>query len=253
MGLAPWAALLLLALASAYDVARREVPAALMLPGLAAVTAIAVAEQLLWGPDLSWPLLLYGLAANAPVMAAVYLLVRLRVLGEGDLVAYGIVWGASALDPLATCCVFPLLLTVVAYSAVGQGLVALGFLVRNLALARRELRRLPPRLRLVYALTAIPVSASKAISMRGWWYPLTFCGRAHTAFDVSEDPQEARERLRRDVERGCIGPEDTVWVTYGLPAVPFIAAGLGLALVAGDTALRALVRALTGVATPCLG
>ncbi len=250
LGLA--AALLTLIAASIYDLRAREVPAKLFVAGFAASLALGLVEAALHG-TVNGLLLAYGTVVNGLIMVALYLLVRLNHIGEGDLVAYATVWAATALNPLNGNCLFPFLFTVVAYSVALQALPALAILFYNVVFNLSELRKLPWRLRVVYSFTAIPVTARRAVSLKGWWYPLTFCSGSVATFDIREDAWAVRERLRRDLESGCMKPDQTVWVTYGIPAVPFIAVGLALSLVARDSLILLLLKACGWALPPCIG
>ena len=245
-------ALAALVAASIYDLRSREVPLWLVVTGYVAAAAVHGVEVYLAGAE-PLPILVYATAVNAVVIVAVYALVRIGYMGEGDLAAYGLVWASTALKPMAGCCVFPLLFTSLTYSVALQVSLALAILVYNLALHRRELSVLPIRLRLLYSFTAVPVRASKAVSMEGWWYPLTLCRKRVSAFDVREDAWKLREELRRDIESGCIKPDDTVWVSYGIPAVPFIAAGLALAILVHDRLILLPLRLAGWEWIPCIG
>jgi Flp pilus assembly protein protease CpaA len=250
---AAYLALLVLAIASGYDLAKREVPARLMYVGFVASLALSLVEATVGSKHPPVAVIVYGSVVNGIILLAVYVLVRLKMMGEGDLVAYGLVWASTLLDPLGNCCILPLAFTVVAYSVAAQALLAIGFLCYNLVFSREELAKLPTRLRVVYALTAIPLPAWKAVSMKGWWFPLTYCDRMLTSFNIDEDPQKARERLRGDIESGCISPSSVVWVTYGIPAVPFIALGLVLALSLGDHPIWQAISMALGVEVECIG
>ncbi len=243
--------LALLIVASYYDIREREVPSKLMYITVI-VAVLSSTMQSVFEGYASIHILVYAWTVNIIILLSTALLVRLGMLGSGDLVALVAVAAATATKPLNSSCVFPLLFASFTYAVAGQALLALGILVYNLVKVK-HLSKLPIRLRLVYMFTAIPVKAEKAVAMKGWWYPLTFCNKMLIGFNVNADPDQLRRMLEKDIEKGCIRPDDIVWVSYGLPALPFIAAGVAASLIVGDKPLLALVEALARVKLPCIG
>ncbi len=138
--------------------------------------------------------------------------------------------------------VFPVSLTMLFYYITAMLAFALYNVIYNLAKSRSELSKLPPRVRLVYMAIARPMSATKLLHSGGWWYPLNLCGKYSVRFNIYMDPEDVEREVREAIRRGCLKPEDTVWVSYGVPGIPLLTTAYVAALLIGDRPLLALLR-----------
>lgn len=232
------AALLVLAVLSLHDIRARELPPRMVHASLALVAVLRVAEYMLHPPAPPAPLWLYA-AVDAIMLAATAAVAALGLLGWGDVAALLIVAVASPLPSASSRIMPPLLPTLLYYVAMGAG-AALANFALNLIQSREELRKLPPRYRIAYALLARPVEARKLMERPGWWYPLNLCGRYSLRFNIYMNPEDVAKELKKALGKGCIKYRDRLWASYAFPGVPMITTAYALALVLGDKPLLAI-------------
>ena len=234
MVLAEAAAVAALLVASVEDMRRREVSERCYAACLAGVVAaklldIVAGHSLYYGP---LPLSLY-IVLDVFMLGAGAVLALLKLYGWGD-VAFMLLIAVASPGAPRPGSVLPALLLSLLYSGAATAAIAVYNAAVNLALHRRLLSRVPPRLRLYYLVAARPVRAEKLAARPGWRYPLSLCGRYKTRFDIYKNPEDIAREVRDAIRRGCITPRDYVWTSYGLPGIPLLALGYAAALAAGD-------------------
>jgi preflagellin peptidase FlaK len=222
---------------SVYDIRRRELPEKPTLLSLALIVALRLVE----GIGFEERLLKAYIALDIIVLLMLAALALIGYLGWGDVVVSAIIAAASPL-PAYRVILFPPILVVIAYYIVMVLLGSLSLAIINVAKNRKLLSTLPPRYRILYTFLARPVKASEIVRGRvKWWYPLTLCGEYRLHFNIYLNPDDVRREVARAISKNCLKPNDYVWVTYGVPAVPLLAAAYILTLALGDTLLLKLL------------
>ena len=208
---------------------------------VAAIAAAVAAASALAAPWRISPLPLRAyLVVNAILLLAVSLTALLGMLGWGDVAALAIMFIATPTVPNSSS-VLPTLLVVLVYY-IGLMLLYIAFnLVTNLA----RLRELPPAStrakKLLYMMIARPIEAKRLADNPGWWYPLSLCGKEKLSFNIYMNPPDVARTVQKAIRKGCVKPGEKVWATYGIPAIPLLAASYTLALVAGDKLITTLL------------
>jgi len=218
---------------------------------IALTTAVASTLAAPWSIS-PLPLQVY-LVVNMVLLAAVSLTAFLGLLGWGDVAALAIMLIASPTVPNNSS-ILPTLLVVLAYYIVLMFAYMLANLVINLYRARELPKASTRAKKLLYMLIARPVEAEKLARNPGWWYPLSLCGEEKLSFNIYMNPPDVAKAVRKAIRRGCVKPDEKIWATYGIPAIPLLAASYTLALIAGDKPITALLgihiaKALTRNAT----
>ncbi len=227
----------LLITASVYDVRTREIPDKIMylhlaIAGLGLAVGIAVGAY-----TSSPPIIVASFLVDLLVVGMLTILCHMKVLGDADLLALAALAFAAPL-PLKGLCILPPVLVVTSYYAASLAAMAIGLAAINLLLHRKELSRLPPRYKLIYPFIAYPVTASKLASNPSWWFPLEDRrGRYRVTFNVFGDPNETRRLVQKLIRTNTIKPEDKIWCSYGIPAIPVITCMLILFISLGDRPL----------------
>lgn len=231
-------ALLALTTTSVLDLRQREVEPKLWL-------AFGAPLALVSTPDICalarQPRLLFlWLASSAVVVGLVWLLYARGAMGGGDLAAVALVSLTHPTNPLKHS-VYPFPLLFMLYSSLALLCLIAAHLVVNVTVNKDELRRLPDvKLRIVFALTALPLPASRLARSR-FWYLLERVmpdgtRQFRTSFSVDEELDSGAREASELLQRGLVSPDTKLWATYGLPMLVFLCAGYVLALVL-DTAV----------------
>ena len=169
------------------------------------------------------------------------LLAFMGALGWGDVVVASMIAAASP-APAYNAKLFPPLLAAIMYYVAIIVVGSLALAAVNITRNRRQLSSLPPKYRIAYMFLARPVKARDILEGRvNWWYPLALCGKYKLSFNIYLNPEDVRREVARAISKGCLKPGDTVWVTYGVPAVPLLTISYVLALALGDTLLLKLL------------
>lgn len=173
------------------------------------------------------------------------------ILGGGDIVPLAIIGVSHPWNPLAGVLnhnqtILPPVLLVLAYASIAAASQSILILAYNLAFSRSEIRRLPNRrVKLVYALTAIPIRSAELIEKR-FWFPLErpwdSRQRYRLYFSVEEDDSDLRARIKQMIVAKKVSEEQKIWATYGIPFVTFIFAGYIAMLLLGDSLILGIIR-----------
>ena len=191
--------------------------------------------------------LIPSLVVDGLVILMVYVLYSLGMIGKGD------VFVVAALTLLFPCpgagaslhgTVFlPPIITIILYSTgfiVGYSILKL---VYNLLFNHEGLREVPGKYRALYALMGSRMRIGQYLEKK-FYYPLQVFKETEkgvlveyrAGFDAEkDDPDQYKEAIRRLVERGLVSVENYIWVTYGIPFIVPLLAGLVLFLLAGDS------------------
>ncbi|BES82131.1 A24 family peptidase C-terminal domain-containing protein [Pyrodictium abyssi] len=233
------AAILALLAFSLYDIKTRELPEKHVYAALAIMLILRVAEYRLYGLDVLFPLWVY-IVLDGVILAATATVAILGFFGWGDVAVLLLITMAS---PVAegNCIIMPPALMVLVYYVLANVAIMVANLVVNVTRNMHELRRLPLRYRLIYALIARPVNVQRLLDKPGWWYPLSLCGNYTVKFNIYLDPDDIVEEVRKAIRKGCTSQSDTVWVTYGIPGVPLFTASYMLTLLVGDKPLLSML------------
>ncbi len=235
------AVLVILLVLSYHDVRRREISyrqAAVLL----AVAALGAAVTHAWtAVPKGLPIAAY-IVSNLILLAGTAAMALLGLLGWGDVVVLAAVFLSA---PTTLGGLLPSLLVVIAYYVAALVVYMIINLLYNLATAREQLAKLPSwRLRIAYALMARPRRARDLAENPGWWYPLTLCGKYKLTFNLYMDPSDIVHEVRKAIAKGCLKPDEVVWATYGIPAIPLLTAAYAAALIIGDKPLLTLLHSL---------
>lgn len=208
---------------------------------VAAVAFTAAVASALAAPWRVSPLPLRAyLVVNSILLLAVSLTAFLGMLGWGDVAALAIMFIASPTVPNGSS-ILPTLLVVLVYYV---GLM-IAYMLVNLVSNLLKLRELPPAStrtrKILYMMIARPLEAGKLARSPGWWYPLRLCGREKLSFNIYMNPPDVAKMVQKAIKRGCVKPDEKIWATYGIPAIPLLAASYTLALVAGDKLITTLL------------
>ena len=216
------------------DIRRREVSERIYIALLAATIAAKLVDHLLLGEPLVRGPLPAGfyIASDLVMLVSAAALAALGVYGWGDVAALLLATAASPGAPPRG--VTPTIVLAMMYSAGILLAYAFTNMAVNLARHRRELARVPPRLRLLYMIAARPVPARELAERPGWRYPLSLCGKYRVRFNIYLDPPDIAREVRRAIEKGCVKPDDPVWVARGHPGIALIAAGYAASILLPD-------------------
>ena len=125
-------------------------------------------------------------------------------------------------------------LTILLYSSLSILLISIGNLVRNYPYTRGY----PIGLRLILALSGRRVKVKDFLNSK-FLYPLTQIDESskqitiRTTFSVEEDDAEWRRKFSEYVKKGLINEDDYIWVTWGIPVIPFMTLGYFISLISG--------------------
>lgn len=183
---------------------------------------------------VSIALYLYSVVSAVVLVFALYMV---GMIGGADLIAIALVsLGNSYVKPL----LFPLLsergaesLTVMLYTSLLIAVVTLYTVVKNLGSAGD----LPPEVRWKLVISGKRMRVRDFLQSK-FMFPLTVVdedGRVkyRSTFDIAEDDREWREKYRRLVNEGKIAEDSEIWVTWGIPVLPFMGLGYLLSLILG--------------------
>jgi preflagellin peptidase FlaK len=221
------------------DVRHREIDEKhVMLLFLAVAAASAYARP--WEMKALLPSRVY-VVLNVVLLIGVSVAALLGTLGWGDVAALLVMFVASPTVPRPGS-LFPSLMLVLLYYLLAM-LVYIGFNAAvNLLKHREMLKNIHSRrIRLLYTLMARPRKAQELVERPGWWYPLSLCGSYRVRFNIYLDPPDIAREVRKAIRSGCIRPEDYVWTTYGIPAVPLLTVAYAAALFVADKPLLPLL------------
>jgi len=232
-------ALIGLAYLSMEDIRRREISEKHVLL-LASIVAVTTLLEKTWRFASLLPATVY-IALNTMLVVGVAVAALLGTLGWGDVAALAIIFISAPTVPRADAAL-PTLMVVLSYYLLFMLAYVTYNLAANITHARHELKRLPShRLRIIYALIARPKRAREIIEKPGWWYPLNLCGKYTVRFDLYLNPPDIRRNVRQAMSKGCLGKDEILWVTYGIPAIPLLTLAYAVTLALGDYPLLAIL------------
>mgnify|MGYP001772522679 CR=1 FL=1 len=125
-------------------------------------------------------------------------------------------------------------LTILLYSSLLILLTSIGNLLRNYSYTKGY----SMKLRLILALSGRRIKVKDFLNSR-FLFPLTQIDESsrqitiRTAFLVEEDDAEWRKKFSDYVQKGLIKEEDYIWVTWGVPVIPFMTLGYFISLISG--------------------
>jgi len=125
-------------------------------------------------------------------------------------------------------------LTILLYSSLLIFLTSIGNLLRNYSYTKGY----PLKLRIILALSGKRIKVKDFLNSK-FLFPLTQIDESsgqvaiRTTFLVDEDDAEWRRKFSEYVKKGLIKEEDYIWVTWGVPVIPFIALGYFISLISG--------------------
>ncbi len=246
-------ALITLLYASYKDIKTREIPPILWLvASILAIPATAYEALVLISKGFLGYVLLSFLSCGAVVALLVYLMLR-GMMGGADVFAmafltvdmpwYPFSFGARAVVPVPLLTLF--------YAAVLAAAWIPLKMLKNLF--SKEFRKHAEELGirggdlLRFAASAKAVTVKEYMKMK-FWFPLEMFEEKdgklvrmlRKSFNVEEEHEEHQRRLKELVERGLLNEDSLIFVTYGIPFLVYITAGLILSLFLGDIPLRVL-------------
>jgi len=125
-------------------------------------------------------------------------------------------------------------LTILLYSSFLILLTSIGNFLRNYS----YIKEYPLKLRLILAFSGRRIRVKDFLNSK-FLFPLTQIDESsgqvtiRTTFLVDEDDAEWRKKFSEYVQKGLIKEEDYIWVTWGVPVIPFIALGYFISLISG--------------------
>jgi preflagellin peptidase FlaK len=230
----------LLSILSIHDVRKRELPEKLTLLSLLIVLTLRILEGLDLNNKAILPLKAY-MIFDVIIVMALSILAHIGSLGWGDVIASIIIVLAS---PYPTCHVRflpPILVTIVFYIIIII-IYSLALAIYNITMKKHQIAKLPLKYRLIYMFIAKPIKVKDIINGKlKWWYPLSLCGEYKLTFNIYLNPDDVYRDVKKAISKGCIKPNDEIWATYGIPAIPLLTASYVLSLLLGDTILLKLI------------
>lgn len=244
---------------SALDIRYREVDPKLWAYFGAPITLLGALEARRLAMVGSEEVLLAWALSVAVVVGTFALLYRYGMVGGGDLFALAVISASHQVNPLhAGYYPFPLLVAL--YLSLPLLCFTLSILFTNVLFFRKELSRVPRRLRPYYLFTAVPRKVDSIRSSRYWFLlELPVCDgkgcnmRYRRTFGIEEDYRYHQRLLEELLAKGFIRGDDRLWATYGLPLLVFVSIGYVLALLLDVTALELFLKALSGIAASLFG
>lgn len=231
----------LLLVASVMDLKSREIDVYIFLAGILLSIPVTISEILAIHKVLLAPIYLFEDLLVLGVLAA---FVLLGFKGLADLLAFIVIALAYPI-PAGGGPFTPVFATFFYYVSISI-LIVLGLFVYNLLFNHRDLRRLPFPYKLIYPLIAVPKPVKKLLENPGWWYPLNLCNYS-LVYDINLDPEDIRRGVMDALEKQCIRPNDRVWCSYGVPAIPLILAAYMLYIAFGGEPVLNLIKILAGL------
>lgn len=196
-----------------------------------------------------------SLIVDAVVIFMIYILYSLKMIGKGD------VFVVAALTLLFPCPgagvslygtgFLPPIIPIILYSTGFIVVYSILKIASNLVFHHEGLREVPGKYRVLYALMGSRMRIGRYLEKK-FYYPLQVFKETEkglmveyrAGFDAEkDDPDEYKEAIRRLVEKGVVSVEDYIWVTYGIPFMVPLLAGLALFLLAGDSIITGLLIA----------
>ncbi len=233
---------IVLSIAGIYDIKYREIPEEVMYLGLILVLTGFFAEHgwILRSTNLLFnPLEGVFIALSFSAIVIAYIIYKSGFFGEGDF--YGLLLAALSNPFRNGFCIFPIVYIVMINFALIMIIISLGHAAYNIATNTILRTEIPSKYKFLYLFIARPVKISDYIRKPGWWYPLGACGKYGTAFDIYSNPEDEVEKLKKLLERGECSQDDVIWVTYGVPAITYMALAYIAGIVLGDKWILATI------------
>ncbi len=220
--------------ASYWDLKKREIEPVYWLYASAISVLLSFLGLQVEGITLNY--LYVYLVLSGIAIALLGTLYMVGYMGGADL--YALVFITLSMPvPLFASSLIPVPLLTVLYSALSSIAVPFYFCFHNLTHNYGVLRRSTYKRKLVLCFLGTPQTVRDYIRGKGFWFPLTVPGEEESVrytFDIEEEPEEHRAKLKSMVDKGLVSENDYVWVTMGLPYVVFILIGYVLSIIIGD-------------------
>jgi len=187
------------------------------------------------------------------VFPLLYYMYRIALLGGADMLAYLFLTFTIPYYPLVLGlrAISPMPFLVLLYASILAVLFGMFRFIRNLRDERfwefvKE-KGLSKRDALHYAMSGRIFSAKEYLNTK-FWYLLERIEEKEDGVErkllkrinLEEEPEEHKERIRELIEKGKLKVEEKVLASYGTPFLVYMLGGFILALLIGDSWLRAL-------------
>ncbi|MET1160747.1 MAG: A24 family peptidase C-terminal domain-containing protein [Thermoprotei archaeon] len=239
---------------SIYDLKYREIPDKYVWIALAISTIFFTLTVSVFWIHLSTLIIVYTLLSLIVGPGLFYILYLFNLIGKADVFAVFIVTlllpytDVYSIIPLSYSTTFhlPPILPIILYSAVLSIIVGIAKSVTISLVYRSHIpRELPLHKKIVLLLIGKPMRIGDYLRTKHY-YPLSIyrvvgdrlLREYRLSFNVEEEDYRVhQEEVKKLIEKGYLSPEDYIWVTYGIPYLVPLLAGLILFLIIGDTPL----------------
>ncbi len=237
--------LIVLTYATVLDIKYRETPLKIWLSSIPIITLLTIFEYI-EGIEYNLIITLYSCIISIAIPWIIYLS---GLLGGADALAYTLVTLGAPFRPLPMMTnVVPFPFLVLVYSNILPAIMAIILLVYNLILNRHFIPKgVSLKTKMLLLVNGIPIKVSRYLRQK-YTYPLQIFEEDHelvvkyrSAFNIDEDPEEHRAKIRKLLERGLISSDSYIWVAYGLPYILFILIGYITSLIIADYPILAII------------
>ena len=221
--------LVMLVVTSIFDIKSREIPDKLWIPFLPMVVFTYLEHDY-----VNAFVFVYSVVMSVVVLLA---LTKVGLMGGADVVLMALL-GLG--NPIVLPFFFPRFsliggesLTVLIYTSLLIALSGVSNLLRNYS----HTKGLDTKTRLVLAYSGKRMKVRDFLNSR-FLYPLTVIDdkgnvKLRTTFQVEEDDRVWREKYAELVRKGVLKEDAEIWVTWGVPVIPFFLIGYVLSLFVG--------------------
>ena len=221
--------LVMLVVASIFDIKSREVPDRLWIPFLPMVVFTYL--------ELDYVNTFVFVYSVAVSVAVLFVLTKLGLMGGADVVLMALL-GLG--NPVVLPLFFPRFsliggeaITVLIYTSLLIALSGVSNLLRNYS----HTKGLDMKTRLVLAYSGKRMKVRDFLNSK-FHFPLTVIDdkgnvKLRTTFQVEEDDRVWREKYAELVRKGVLKEDAEIWVTWGVPVIPFFLLGYVLSLFVG--------------------
>jgi len=185
-------------------------------------------------------LILFSIVISTAIPWIIYII---GLIGGADALAYTLITVSAPIRPYpAMENIIPFPFLVLIYSNIVPVIIALIMLIYNLSFNKKYIPKgISLKTKIPLLINGIPVKINTYLKIK-FAYPLQIFEKNHklkiryrSTFDIEEDPEIHKKRIRELINEGVITQEDKIWISYGLPFVLFILIGYITALIISDS------------------
>ena len=232
--------LMVLIVATYYDLKFREINPWLWVPFIAFGTVFTVYKLLLGVLDVI--IIMFSLIAPLTTLLLTYV----GLIGGADFLALlSIALLMPKCPDILGFSLLPPSLVILAYSVFIMVGISLGIAIINILLYRNELKRVPRRLRILYLFTALPLRVNTILNTKFWFLlEIPWENKFRATFDINEDPSKHREVLSKKLNERAIEDVTRIWSTWGIPHIALYFIGFLIFLALKDNILLRIITTI---------